>query len=253
MKVLKQKYPGVTMAAKKRFVSPYKHRHVESEAKRGKVIKELVFGIQDGSLTTLGVVTGVTGAAAGNSLIILAGIVSLIAEAISMGAGEYLSSKSEIEVYKHEIKLEKLEMKEVPEIERWEVEKIYRAKGFKGALLKKVVDRITASKKLWLDTMLLEELGFPKKFDNPKKLGFIMLLTSLIGGAIPLIPYLFMAASSAVLFSVLMTAAALFAVGTAKTIMIKGNWIKGGIEMMLVGMLVAFTGYSIGSIVGVYV
>lgn len=241
------------MPARKRFVSPYKHRHVEPEAKRGKMIKELVFGVQDGALTTLGVVTGITGAAAGNSLIILAGAVSLITEAISMAAGEYLSSKSEIEVYNHEIELEKLEMKEVPEIERWEVEKIFRGKGFKGSLLKNVVDKITADKKLWLDTMLLEELGFPKKFEDPKKLGFIMFLTSLLGGAIPIIPYLIMQPAAAIIFSLIATAAALFTVGAAKTMMIKGNWLKGGVEMMAVGMLVALVGYSIGSVFGVRV
>ncbi len=241
------------MPARNRFVSPYKHRHVEPEAKRGKVIKELVFGVQDGALTTLGVVTGITGAAAGNSLIVLAGVVSLITEAISMGVGEYLSSKSEVEVYRHEIELEKLEMKEVPEIERWEVEEIFRKKGFEGSLLKSVVDKITANKKLWLETMLLEELGFPKKFDDPRKLGFIMFLTSLIGGAIPIIPYLIMQPGAAIVFSVIATAIALFAVGAAKTAMVKGSWLKGGVEMMSVGMLVALVGYSIGSAFGVHI
>ncbi|MBI2075878.1 MAG: VIT1/CCC1 transporter family protein [Candidatus Aenigmarchaeota archaeon] len=231
--------------------SPYKHLHVEYKTEKAKIVKNIVFGIQDGSLTSLGVVTGVTGALADNFIIILAGFVALITEAISMGAGEYISSKSEIEVYRHETELEKKEMAEVPEIEKQEIADIYRAKGFRGKLLNQIVKKITSDKHLWLDTMLREELGFPEKFESPAKLGAIMFVTSLIGGIIPILPYLFMRAPAALPLSVIITAAALFVTGASKTVVTKTNWLKSGIEMMLVGMLVAFAGYSIGSILGV--
>jgi len=233
--------------------SPYKHEHAETQTGKGKLIKNIVFGVQDGALTTLGVVAGITGAVTDNSLIILAGVVSLAAEAISMGAGEYISSKSEVEVYKHEVELEKKEMERMPDIERQEIVDIYKAKGFKGKLLNQIVRKITSDKKLWLDTMLREELGFPQKFEDPKKLGFQMLVASFIGGTIPIIPYLLLPVSTALFISVMGTAVSLFIVGASKTIITKGNWIKSGIEMMLVGMLVALAGYSIGSIFGVYV
>jgi len=236
----------------KKQINPFAHEHAETSS-RGKTIKNLVFGIQDGSLSTLGVVTGVTGAAVDNSLIILAGVVALAAEAMSMGAGEYISSKSEIEVYQHEVELEKKEMERVPEIERQEIVDIYKAKGFKGKLLNRIVNKITSDKKLWLDTMLREELGFPEKFADPKKLGFLMFLASLLGGVIPIVPYLFFHPNMAIFVSVIITAATLFIVGAAKTIITKGRWVKSGAEMMLIGMLVALVGYSIGSIFGVRV
>ena len=241
------------MVSKKKKIaeSPYRQQHVEYRTEKGKIIKNLVFGVQDGALTTLGVVTGITGAAVDNSLIVLAGVVSLITEAISMGMGEYISSKSEIEVYNHETELEKKEMEEVPEIERQEIVDIYKAKGFSGKLLDQIVRKITSDKRLWLNTMLREELGFPEKFESPAKLGAIMFVTSLIGGIIPILPYLFMRAADALPLSIATTAAALFVTGASKTIVTKGNWLKGGIEMMLIGMLVAFIGYSIGSILGV--
>jgi len=233
--------------------SPYKHEHAEIQTGKGKFVKNIVFGVQDGALTTLGIVTGITGAITDNSVIILAGVVSLAAEAVSMGAGEYISSKSEIEVYRHEVELEKKEMERVPDIERQEIVDIYKAKGFRGKLLDQIVNKITSNKKLWLDTMLREELGFPEKFEDPKKLGLQMLLASFIGGAVPIIPYLLMPAGAALFLSVAITALALFAVGASKTIITKGIWLKSGFEMMLVGMLVAAIGYAIGSIFGVRV
>lgn len=231
--------------------SPYRHEHAETQTGKGRLIKNLVFGVQDGALTTLGIVTGITGAVTDNSLIILAGIVSLAAEAVSMGAGEYISSKSEVEVYHHEVELEKKEMESVPDIERQEIVDIYKAKGFKGKLLNQIVDKITADRKLWLDTMLREELGFPEKFEDPKKLGLQMLTASFIGGIIPIVPYFLLPPSVALIVSVLGTAVALFAVGAAKTTITKGSWLKSGIEMMLIGMLVALVGYTVGSIFGV--
>lgn len=239
------------MASKKQQVNPFAHEHAETQTGKGKLIKNLVFGIQDGALTTLGIVTGITGAVTDNSVIVLAGAVSLAAEAVSMGAGEYISSKSEVEVYQHEVELEKKEMERVPDIERQEIVDIYRAKGFRGKLLNQIVNKITSNKKLWLDTMLREELGFPEKFEDPKKLGFQMLIASFIGGIIPIIPYLFMSPGTAIVTSVAGTALALFGVGAVKTTMTKGNWIKSGTEMMLIGMLVAAVGYSIGSLFGV--
>lgn len=237
----------------KKMESPFKHEHAETQTGKGRFIKNMVFGVQDGALTTLGIVTGITGAITDNSVIVLAGVVSLAAEAISMGAGEYISSKSEIEVYNHEVELEKKEMVRVPEIERQEIVDIYKAKGFKGKLLNQIVKKITSDKKLWLDTMLREELGFPERFEDPKKLGLQMLIASFIGGAVPIIPYLLLPAAVALAVSVIGTAIALFAVGASKTLITKGNWIKSGTEMMLVGMLVALAGYTIGSIFGVRV
>ncbi len=244
------------MRSKKRkrvLVSPYKDQHEQLQTHKGKIIKEFVFGIQDGTLTTLGVVTGVTGALAESSIIILAGIVTLVTEAISMGMGEYLSTKSEIEVYQHEIGLEKKEIEEVPYLERKEVEDIFRAKGFRGRLLDKVVGKVISDKSVWLDVMMHDELGFPEKFEDPKKLGMLMLITSLIGGAIPIVPYLFFQPSTAVVLTVAFTAISLFAVGAAKTVVTKGSWLKGGTEMMLVGMLVSFVGFALGSVIGVNV
>src|SRR3989338_7446533 len=137
--------------------APYREEAWHSS--RGRAIREVVFGGNDGLVTTLGFLMGVYGAINDQRIIIIAGIAEAAAGALSMATGAYLSSKAEREHYEREMRREILEMREMPEQEREEVRRIYRAKGFVGAELEMVVERITANPRVWLKMMMEEELG----------------------------------------------------------------------------------------------
>ena len=133
----------------------------EHNIKRGKSIREVVYGFQDGIVTVIGVVAGVS--VLGNfKITLIASIAALLGEAISMGLGGYLSTKSQNEFYQQEIAKEKQHLDQFPEHEKQEVREFYAAKGFKGKQLDDVVKVITSSKKNWLNVMIMEEFGFPK-------------------------------------------------------------------------------------------
>src|SRR3989338_7265816 len=119
---------------------------------------EVILGINDGLIETLGFVTGVFGATAAGKIIIITGMAQIIAGSISMAVGAYVSQKAFKEFYDREEEIEKREMEAKPEEERDEVEAIYKKKGFKGDELKTAVHRITSDKKVWLDTMMVQEL-----------------------------------------------------------------------------------------------
>ena len=129
-------------------------------------VREIVFGFNDGSVSTLALLSGVTGGALARSDVQVAGFSGVIAGAISMGIGAYISSKSEVEHHQSEIERELEETEKVPEIEREEIRQIYQKKAdFTEGELSLIVSRITSDKKTWLDSMMKEELGlFEERF-----------------------------------------------------------------------------------------
>lgn len=212
-------------------------------------VREFIFGLEDGLITTLGIASGVGAAVTGSYTVILSSLSGMFAGAISMAAADYLSTKSQKEVIERQEDIEKDEMKNIPEKEREEIEIIYRKKGFGGKLLKQVVDKITSDKKIWLKTMMIEELGvMPQKAEPPKKLAMYMAFSFLIGGFLPLVPYFLSIPKVALLPSVIIGMLTLFVTGAVKTFLTKRNWIKSGIEMTAIGFAVFLVTYLIGSL-----
>lgn len=217
--------------------------------KRGGFLREAVFGMEDGLITSLGIVAGFTGASVSNFIIIFAGVLELFAGSISMAAGTYLSVKSEREFYNSERAREKREMEELTEVERQEIRDIYKARGFKGKDLETVVKVITSDKKTWLDVMMSEELGLAEPYATPKKSALFMAVFYVIGSIIPLTPYFFInAVEEALPIAIFLTIAALFGFGVWKSTFTKKNWLRSGLEMVLVGMGAATAGYFIGTL-----
>lgn len=139
-------------------------------------------------------------------------------------------------------------MKNIPWKEREEVEIIYKRKGFRGKLLKQIVDKITSNKRLWLKTMMIEELGImPQKMEQPGKLAAYMALSFLLGGFLPLIPYFFFSPLRALGISVLVGMTILFMTGGAKTFITKRNFFKSAIEMSFIGFAVFIVTYVVGT------
>jgi VIT1/CCC1 family predicted Fe2+/Mn2+ transporter len=227
--------------------------HIEPHIKESNHIRDFVFGFGDGINTSLGIVAGVGGANSSADFIILASLVGMFTGAKAMAVQNYLAVKSQREILESEIKREEFEIETVPEKERLEIEEIYRAKDFDEDLLKQVTDKITSNKKVWLKTMLTEELGLNLDIvGNPIKGALIMFASFLIGGVLPILPYLlsktgFIPIHFSLWIAIAISIASSFLIGAKKARLAKKNWVKGGIEMSGLGTGIALIGYGIGA------
>lgn len=228
-------------------------RHIEPHIKESSYIRDLVFGFGDGVNTSLGIVSGVGGAAVAADVVILAALIGMFTGAKAMAVQNYLAVKSQREVLQSEIKREEFEIESVPDKERQEIEDIYKSKGFHGDDLRRVVDKITSDKNVWLKTMLTEELGLNLEIvGNPLKGALVMFGSFLLGGILPILPYFIVKAglissSTAIGIAIGLSVISSFIVGAIKARIAKKNWVRGGIEMAGLGTGIALVGYGIGS------
>lgn len=218
----------------------------------GKFIREVILGVNDGLIETLGFVTGVFGATAESRIIVITGIAQIIAGSISMGIGAYVSQKSFKEFYDKEEETEKKEMELKPEEERAEIEAIYKRKGFRGDELKTVVGRITADKKVWLETMMAQELGLIREgYTHPVKSGAITGLAYILGAISPITPYFLFPVDKAFIASVILSMVFLFFVGSMKSRWARIWWVWSGVEVMGFGLGAVVITYSIGRLISI--
>ena len=229
---------------KKREELLEKHSNIAS------MFKDFILGGQDGLVNVLGIVLGVAIGTRNSDIVILAGLAAAFAESVSMGAVAYTSSKAEVDYYKSEEKRELNEIKNSPETEKKEVYEIYHKKGFRGALLNKIVKYTISNKKRWLDTMMKEELELSNKFSHPLRSAFIVLFASLLGSFIPLTAFFFLSINTAIVVSLIIAAIALFITGAIEGKLTVGNWFKKGLQLMIIGMAAAFVGFIIGKFAG---
>ena len=227
--------------------------HLEPHIKESNHIRDFVFGFGDGINTSLGIVAGVGGANSSADFIILASLVGMFTGAKAMAVQNYLAVKSQREILESEIKREEFEIETYPEKERLEIEEIYRAKEFDENLVKQVTDKITSNKKVWLKTMLTEELELNLDIvGNPIKGAFIMFVSFIIGGVLPILPYLlsrsgFIPIQFSLWIAIAISLTSSFLIGAKKANLAKKNWVKGGIEMSGLGTGIALLGYGIGA------
>lgn len=229
-----------------------KKQPAEHHAEEGRWMRDVILGANDGFVSILGLVSGVAAATHDSKAVVLAGVAGAIAAAISMALGNYISIKSQMEVYNAEIEREKREIRELPEVEEQEIRELYAKKGFRGRELEMVVNRITSDEKVWLQVMMEEELGLKQEsMGAPVKSAAFTGVAFAIAAAFPIAPFLLMPAEKALLLSVVFTLIALFAVGAAKTFFTKSSALKSGIEMVAVGAAASAVTYVIGSALGV--
>ena len=227
--------------------------HLEPHIKESNHIRDFVFGFGDGINTSLGIVAGVGGANSSADFIILASLVGMFTGAKAMAVQNYLAVKSQREILESEIKREEFEIETYPEKERLEIEEIYRAKEFDEDLVKQVTDKITSNKKVWLKTMLTEELELNLDIvGNPIKGAFIMFVSFIIGGVLPILPYLlsrtgFIPIQFSLWIAIAISLTSSFLIGAKKAKLAKKSWVKGGIEMSGLGTGIALLGYGIGA------
>jgi len=231
-------------------------RHIELEQKSsggGDLLRQIVLGGQDGLVNVLGILLGMASGTGETSLVILAGLAATVAESVSMAAVAYTSARASQDHYRAQEEQELREMEEIPDVERKEIELIYYKKGFRGKALTAVVKRITADKKLWLQTMMREELGlYESEFLNPMREAIVVGISSVIGSLIPLLPFFFIPVQPAMVASVALSLVVLFAGGSLKAKITTGVWWKSGAEMALIGGAAALLGYVVGLLLGAH-
>lgn len=235
---------------KELFEVPRIYQEENWHSPSGRLVREVVFGINDGVISTVGFLIGIAGAFASHYVSLVSGLTEVFAGTVSMFFGGYLSAKSQQEFFEHEISREKREIEEMPAKEREEIRQIYRTKGFQDpSELDLVVKRITADKKIWLKCMMEEELGLIlESMDSPVKIGAIIGASFFVGGLIPLVPLIFFETGSALRISIFFTSASLFILGALRSLITRRSWIRNGLEVLAIGCLAAGIGYGIGKV-----
>lgn len=214
-------------------------------------LRAAVFGVNDGLVSILCLVTGVAGAAVSYATILLTGVAGLLAGAFSMASGEYISMRSQREMFEYQIGLERAELAQYPVEETEELALIYMARGLPEDEARALAHRMTADLELGLDTLAREELGLnPDELGSPWMAAISSFLAFSIGGAIPLLPFLLGIQQQALQTSIVLTALALFGVGAVLSLFSGRNAWWGGIRMLLIGAAAGALTYLIGSFMG---
>ncbi|MBC5810777.1 MAG: VIT1/CCC1 transporter family protein [Candidatus Eremiobacteraeota bacterium] len=216
---------------------------------RQRSIRQIVFGVQDGVLTSLGIATGIGSATSDRTTILVTGALSLLVGAISMGVGEHLGNKAEREVIENAIDFERLEMLEKPEDEFAEQLTYYRLKGFTDAEAQTIVERLAKNPDIWLHEMVRDEFGIDVRAAEPAgpAAAFGMGGSFALGHALPLLPYLFPIALVTAMWGCLAFAVAtLFSIGVFAGRLGGRNPIVKGLEITSYGAAVFVISYLAG-------
>jgi len=210
-------------------------------------LRDVILGGQDGLVNVLGIILGVIAGGGSQTVLLAAGFAAAITESISMGAVGYTSAISERDYYRAEQAREAAEIDDDPEAERQEIRDIYAAKGFTGSLLDRVVDTLTANRDRWLSTMMDEELHLqPVQTPDILRSAVVITIATLIGHLIPLLPFVWLSRTTALVTAFVLSAGALFGVGVYSSVTLVGDWRKNGLKMVAIGLGAAAVGFLIG-------
>jgi len=218
----------------------------------GAWIGDAIYGVNDGLGAIFGIVSGVSGATAGDSkYVLLAGLSGMIASALSMGSGAYLAAKSEREIYLAEIAREREAIQMNGPEARELLSLYYQVKGLPEEDSQKMVSHIASDPEQMLRALASERLGTSEEaLSNPVVSACSGALSTAIGATIPIIPFFFMQGIDAVIAAAVISLAAHFAVGAAKSLITVRSWWSSGLEMTVVGALEGIVTYGIGILLG---
>jgi len=220
----------------------------------GGTLRAATFGVSDGLITNLSLVIGVVGGNAGHRFIVLAGVAGLIAGAFSMGSGEWISVRSQRELYEREIEIEREELQAFPEEETAELALIYRSKGIEPEAAERLAGRIMLRPTAALDTLAREELGLdPNDLVSPWSAAIASFFSFAAGAFIPLLPYLIGTGSAAFVGAIVLAAVVLWLVGLMISALTGRSAFVTSARMIVIGALAAAITYGIGRAIGVSV
>lgn len=222
---------------------------------------DFVYGATDGAVTTFAIVAGVVGASLSPSIVLILGFANLLADGFSMAVGNYLATKTQREYIEKARKREEWEIDNLVEQEKQEIRDIYAKKGFRDELLDEIVRVITSRRKIWVDTMMKEELGLIEDSKRPRDTAITTFAAFNAIGLIPLLPFvaMFMVGSSTVSFvdaftySMIFTGAAFFLIGAVKGRVVQKPLLRSGMSTLLVGGIAAVVAYAVGYLLNLVV
>jgi VIT1/CCC1 family predicted Fe2+/Mn2+ transporter len=242
--------PGHAMPTSVAQVGERRHRGVS-----GGNLRATVFGANDGLISNASLVMGVAGSGASSETLLMTGVAGLLAGALSMAAGEYVSVRSQRDMYEYQIALEKDELAEYPEEEAEELALIYHARGIDLAQARTMATALLADPDQALDVLAREELGLnPDDLGSPWGAALSSFGAFSIGAVLPLLPLLFgLRGDSAMLGTVLVTLVSLAALGLAISLFTGRGAFAGALRMMLIGGGAGLIAFGVGKLLGVAV
>ncbi len=232
------------------LLSKFEGRH---KSVGGNAVRAAVLGANDGLVSNMSLVMGVAGAAVENKIILITGLAGLLAGAISMALGEWLSVQSSRELYLRQIELETEELEASPEDEKRELTLLYRAKGMDYKTAAELADKIFENKDTAIDALIVEELGIDKEElgGSAWEAAFVSFFLFAIGAILPVFPYFFSEGKTALYISVGASVFGLFLIGTSITLFTGKNILFSGFRQVLFGLAAAAVTYGIGSLIGI--
>jgi predicted membrane protein (TIGR00267 family) len=218
----------------------------------GSWVADAIYGVNDGLGAVFGMVSGVAGATGNQQhYVLIAGLAGMLASALSMGSGAYLAVKSEREVHEAEIARERQEAEENPEEELEEMALFYQLQGFSEDEAQRMAQRISQDPEQMLRAMAQQELGLSEEhFRSPVVSALSAALSTAVGAFIPIVPFFFMSGVAAVIVAAIVSLAAHFVVGAAKSLITTRPWWASGMEMTMVGAIEAAVTYGLGRAFG---
>jgi vacuolar iron transporter family protein len=218
----------------------------------GDWIGDAIYGVNDGLGAIFGIVSGVSGATAGDSkYVLLAGLSGLIASALSMGSGAYLAAKSKREIYMAELDRERKAIEMNGPEARELLSLYYQVKGLPESDAQKMVQHIATDPEQLLKALASERLGASEEtLANPIVSASSGALSTAVGAAIPILPFFFLHGVEAVIAAAVISLVAHFAVGAAKSLITVRSWWSSGTEMTVVGAIEGAVTYGIGILLG---
>jgi VIT1/CCC1 family predicted Fe2+/Mn2+ transporter len=215
-------------------------------------LRAAVFGVNDGLVSNTSLIMGVAGASAGLGAVITSGVAGLLAGALSMAAGEYISMRSQREMFEYQIGLERDELDEYPDEEAEELALIYHARGMDLGEARRITRELVKSPDAALDALAREELGLnPDDLGSPGGAAIFSFLAFAAGAVLPLVPFfLGLPLAPAVKAAAVIAGVALFGVGAALSLFTGRNAWVGGLRMVAIGGGAGIVTWLIGSLLG---
>lgn len=217
-----------------------------AEGARPNYLRDWVYGGIDGAVTTFAIVAGVVGAALSANIVIILGLANLIADGVSMAAGNYSATKTEIDELERTRAMERRHIAVDPEGECEEIRQIFQAKGFEGETLEQAVDAITADRERWISTMVTEEFGLSENVRDPMRAALATFAAFVTCGVVPLVPFFLSEPSTAAPVALALTAVVFFIIGSMKSRWSLARWWASGLETLAIGCGAAAIAFAIG-------
>lgn len=213
-------------------------------------LKDAVYAASDGIVTTFAIVAGVVGASLSPLVVLILGFANVLADGISMAAGNYLGSKSESDQYESELAREEKIFNNSTESAEREVKEIFGQKGYNPEDAEAITPIIIKNKKFFLDFIIFERKGLSVTTNSDAmKASVVTLVAFIIAGIIPLLPFVFLydsVISNQFMYASIFAGGAMFLVGSARTMYSDKKWWAGGLEMLFVAGLAAVVAYIVG-------